>query len=231
MKKKHERHLTERDRAMVGFVARYRIGTESIFHQLYFDPQDTLENVSRVVRRLEKRGLLRKVLCGTEFTYVVMTKRGLRLLGLPPRTPRPLTEQSLPVVLSIASYCAREGIRRLTNQEFFQLYPELWRPGLKSSNYALVNSDDGVKLAMMIVDRGGAARRIRERVRRVIAQRGRLPAFVSLMSEKRFRVVVLTGFPEQQRKIDERIAKCKFAPVEVVSDLVPDLGDILTMRR
>jgi hypothetical protein len=231
VKKKHERHVTKRDRAMVDFVARYRIGTEAIFQQLYFTHQDSRENVVRVVRRLEKRGLLHKVDCGARFSYVVITRRGLRLMGLPSRTPRPLTEQSLPVVLAIASYCAHQRLRRLTNQEFRELYPELWRPGLKSSNYVLVETDEGLKLTMLIADRGGAARRIRERVRRVITQRSQLPAFVSLISARRFRIVVLTGFAEQQKKIAAQIARSGFDPVEVDSALVPDLADMLTMRR
>jgi hypothetical protein len=84
---------------------------------------------------------------------------------------------------------------------------------------------------MLIIDRGGAARRIRARVRRVIKQRSGLPNFVALMNARRFRIVVLTGLPEQQSKIDRQIERESFGPVEVLSALVPDLAEILTMRR
>ena len=229
--KDYQRHLTKRDRQIVDFVARYRVGTEAIFQRLHFSPNEHLENVRRVLRRLEKRGLLRKVQCGTSLHYFVITRRGLRLLDLPPRTPRPLTEQSLPVQLAVASFCADQRLTRLTNPEFRELYPELWRPGLQSSNYVLVDSPDGLKLTMLIIDRGGAARRIRARVRRVIKQRSGLPNFVALMNARRFRIVVLTGLPEQQSKIDRQIERESFGPVEVLSALVPDLAEILTMRR
>lgn len=229
--KKYERHLTKRDRKIVDFVARYRIGTAAMFRQLYFPPGDHPENVSRVLRRLDRRGLVRQVEYGKSFHYFVITRRGLRTLGLPPRTPRPLTEQSLPVLLAIATYCAEENLRRLRNSEFRELYPELWRTGLGASSYVLVDTPDGLKLAMLIVDRGGAARRVRGRIRRIISQRSGLPDFVSLMEAGRFRVVVLTGLPEQQAKIDRQIERESFGPVEVVSALVSDLGEILTLRR
>lgn len=229
--KKFERYLTKRDRKIVDFVARYRVGTEAIFQRLYFLPEDHPEKIRRVLRRLEKRGLLRKVTCGTSLEYFVVTRRGLRLLGLPPRTPRPLTEQSLPVLLAVASYCAEQNLRRLTNVEFCELYPELWRPGLRSSSYVLMEDGNGLKLAMLVVDRGGAARRIRSRVRRVISQRSGLPHFAALMRSGRFRIVVLTGLPQQQAKIDRQIKRESFSPVEVISALVSDLAEILTMRR
>ncbi len=230
-KKGYERNLSRRDLAILDFVARYRVGTEGMLRKVCFSPEDRIENVRRVLFRLEKRGLLSRFECGRTFTYFVMTRRGLGVLGLPRRTPRPLTEQSLPVQIAVASYCVDHGVRRLTNSEFRNLYPELWRPGLQSSNYVLVESDEGLKLSMLIVDRGGAARRIQARVRRIVAQRSGLTKFVELMRARRFRVVVLTGLPEQQAKIDRQLGRNSFGTVEVVTALVPSLAEILTMRR
>ncbi len=106
---------------------------------------------------------------------------------------RPLTEQSLPVALAVAEYCVASGYHRVTSQEFQAIYPELWWPGSRASNYVLVRTDKGLVLRMLLVDRGGAARRIRSRVRRVIAQRSRLREFSVLMKAGRFEIVVLTG--------------------------------------
>jgi hypothetical protein len=135
------------------------------------------------------------------------------------------------VLLAVASYCVHQNLRRLRNAEFRELYPELWRRGLGASSYVLVDVPEGLKLAMLVVDRGGGARRIRGRIRRIISQRSGLPHFVALMNAGRFRVVVLTGFPEQQAKIDRQVERESFGPVEVVSALVPDLAEILTLRR
>ena len=230
-KKKYERNLSNRDLEILDFVARYRVGTDSMLKKSCFAEDTRIENVRRVLFRLEKRGLMRRVECGTTFDYFVMTRRGLGVLGLPKRTPRPLTEQSLPVQIAVASYCVGQKVRRLTNSEFRDVFPELHRVGLQSSNYVLVDSDDGLKLTMLIVDRGGAARRIQSRVRRILAQRKGLPEFVDLIRGGRFRIVVLTGLPQQKAKIDRQIERSSFGDVEVVSAIVPSLAEILTMRR
>lgn len=229
--KEQERHLTERDLAMLQFVFRYRIGTEDLFAREFFPKTGSLKNVKRVVHRLEQRGLLRKESPAKGFAYYTLTPRGCRVLGLSPRTPRSLTEQSLPVVLAIAFYCVRQRLQRLTSKEFSDLYPELWRLGLRSSSYVLVDTPTGLKLEMLLIDRGGMARRIRGRVRRAIAQRSGLPDFVSLIQAGRFRLRVLTATAERQNKIRWHIRRQSFGPVEVTTAVVPELADILLLRK
>ena len=116
--KEHERHLTKRDREILDFVNRYRIGTEELLAEQVFSKQESLKNVSRVLRRLEHRQLLARESWDKGLSYFTLTPRGCRTLGLSPRTPRPLTEQSLPVVLAVAFYCVRHREERLTSQEF-----------------------------------------------------------------------------------------------------------------
>ena len=227
----HERHLTKRDREILDFVNRYRIGTEELIAERVFAQTDSLKNVGRVLRRLEQRKLLAKESWDKGFSYFTLTPRGCRSLGLPPRTPRPQSEQSLPVVLAEAYYCVRHREERLTSKEFAEVYPELWKPGMRSSSYVLVDTPDDLKLEMLLVDRGGAARRIRSRVRRVIAQRSVLPDFVSLMEVGRFRLNVLTGTEEQRDKILWQVAKQSFELVEVVATVVPELAHILLLRK
>ncbi len=134
------------------------------------------------------------------------------------------------MALAIAAYCVRTKIARLTDRELRQRYPELWRPGLRSSSYYLVDTPDGLKLGMFLIDRGGVPRRIRGRIRRVIAQRSSLPAFVSLMEAGRFQLTVLTGLQTHQDNIRRRLTgfPCRQAEVEVT--LVPELGKLLTMQ-
>jgi hypothetical protein len=229
--KKHERHLTQRDREILDFVVRYRIGTCDLLRQHCFSPGTTSENVQRVLLRLERRGLLRRVSDGNQYSYWIATRQTFRLLGHPTRTPRPLTEQTLPIVLAVATYCVTSGIRRLTSDEFQELYPELWRPGMRSSNYVLVHMDDKLRLEMLLVDRGGAAHRINSRVRRILAQRLRLPAFCSLIKAGRFRITVLTGTPEQQNKIRRRLDRTRLGPVDVSTFVIPELAELLLLRR
>ena len=169
---------------------------------------------------------------GTGVTTTTRPRRAVAgVLGLPPQTPEPLSEQSLPAVLAVAYYCVGHGEQRLTAKEFAELYPSLWQPGMRSSSYVLVDTPDGLKLELLLVDRGGAARRIRSRVRRLIKQRSRLPDFVTLMEVQRFRLNVLTGSKEQRDRICRQVAKESFAPVEVVSTVIPELAQLLLLRK
>lgn len=221
-----EKYLTERDRKILAFVGRYRAATIRMIWNRHF-PNTSPDNTARVVRRLVRRGLLGKVVCGEELSYIVPTRLGLSVSGFEPRTPRPFTEQSLPVVLAIASYCVANGLQRFTNSEFCDLYPELSQPGMHSSNYVLIDSSTGLKLQLLVVDRGGTPRRIKGRVRRLIAQRKRLPAFRSLMDAGRLQINVLVGTKEQQARINDYIQRHSFGSVSVTSSLVSELGNIL----
>jgi hypothetical protein len=177
------------------------------------------------------RKLLTRVNSKKGFTYYTGTRHTAAVLEQEPRTPRPLTEQTLPVLLAVAAYCVERGLRRQTSNEFKKLYPELWRPGMRSSSYVLYELDGKLRLEMLLVDQGGAAHRVNSRVRRLIAQRQSLPAFGSLIKAERFRFAVLTGTREQQQKIQNRISRRPLGPVTVSTYLIPELADFLTLRR
>ena len=221
---------TERDMEILGFLARYRAATDQhIAQQLFHGPVD--RNLDRVMRRLESMRLVNRVRCSDQLKYFVLTRRSFRLLGLRPRTVRSLTEQSLPVVLAITSYCVTNELERKTYQEFREEYPELCRPGLRSSSYVVVDRETNPKLALLMVDRGGAARRIRSRVRRVVGQRIDTPEFEALMEDGCFRITILTGTPEQQSKIEHHVQRESFDHIEVTTALVPELADLLLLRK
>ncbi len=59
--KPYERHLTERDHDILEFVVRYRIGTPELVRQACFEPSTTVENVTRVLQRLQRRELVHRV--------------------------------------------------------------------------------------------------------------------------------------------------------------------------
>lgn len=227
----HLRHLTARDHEILEFLVRYRVGTVKLLQEACFESDTTCENVSRVLKRLSRRGLIDCVTSPGAFSYCTPTRRAVEVIADDPRTPRPLTEQTLPVALAVASSCVERGTDRLTAKEFAELYPELWRPGMRASSYVLVETDGKLRLELVIVDRGGAAHRIKSRVRRVIAQRKGLPKFHALMKAGRFQIAVLTGTGEQAEKIRRRVARQPFAPVEVTTHVIPELAELLMRKR
>lgn len=228
--KKHKRYLNGRDKQILAFITRYRVGTNELLREHCFDDDTGLRNVDRVLRRLEERKLIRRTELDEGKSYYTMTRRGLGLNAENPRTPKLPTEQTLPVYLAIATYCVEHRLKRLTKEKFVEDYPELTRPGKGNGNYTLVEDDGVIKLELLVVDRGGAAHRIRTRVRRLVAQRKGMPHFVALMQAGKFRITVLTATPEQQWKILRRIGN-SFDPIEVTAVVIPALRDLLMLRK
>ena len=151
--KKHQRYLNSRDNQVLAFITRYRVGTNILLRDHCFDADTSLRNVDRVLRRLESRKLVERTEFDEGKSYYTMTRRGLGLSEEHPRTPKPLTEQTLPVYLAIATYCVEHRLKRLTKQKFADDYPELTRPGKGNGNYTLVEDDGVIKLALLVVDR------------------------------------------------------------------------------
>ena len=227
--RKGEQYLMERDRRILHFVNRYRAVTADMLAVRIFDRQPANVNVARVIRKLVDRRLLRKVSYGGQQYYLVLTRRGAREIGAAARTPRPLTEQSLPVVLAIAWYCVRSGEDRMMAREFRERYPERWRPEFQCSSYYVFRSEDLWKLGMLLVDRGGTARRIKGKIRRIVMQRESISEYMSLINARMFRVTVLTGVQTQQDRIRRQLGCGWYRGVEVTTELIPELGELLTI--
>jgi len=230
-KQKRESRLSVRDRDILEFAERYRICTVDLVAKGVFTEVTSRKNVSRVLHRLRQRGCLSKESWDKGFSYYRVTSRGCLAIHAPARSPRTLSEQSLPTVLATAFYCVRHGEERLTCREFASLYPNLWTSSQRSSNYVIAGTEDDLHLEMLLVDRGGAPRRIRSRVRRAIAQRLSVPDFAALMEIGRFRLNVLTATERQKDKILVQVAKDSFEPVDVVSTVVPELAEMLLLRK
>ena len=141
-------YLTDRDRAILRFVNRYKVTTDDMLAQKFFGLESRNANVLRVTRKLVERNLLRRMALGGRDTYLVLTRRGCKAIGVLDRTPQPMTEQSLPSALAIAYYCVRHGVERWTTAEFIEVYPELHRPGLNSSRYYVFEDDKDGKRSL-----------------------------------------------------------------------------------
>ena len=128
--------------------------------------------------------------------------------------------------MAIAWYCVRNEVVRITDREFRDLYPELWRPGLRASNYYLFHDPSGTrKLGLFLVDRGGRPVRLPGKIRRIIRQRDKLPTFGALITSGRFCVTVLVGSTAQQLNLKQELRRRHgLGPVEVKIAVVPELG-------
>jgi hypothetical protein len=222
-------YVTVRDRLILTFIDRYRAATEELLREAVLSRGKRQANVSRIARRLVRSGLIHKVPYGRGKSYLVLTRRGYQAIDVAERRPRPLAEQSLPIVLAIAWHCARTGVTRFTDREFRQRYPELWTTGVRCANYYLLETPQGLQLGMFLVDRGATPRRIKSKIRRLVTQRDKLPLFDELIRSGRFRITVLTGLPAQRQNIRRYLKRHSFWNVEIEVALVPELGDLLTL--
>ena len=66
------------------------------------------------------------------------------------------------------------------------------------------------------------------KIRKVISKRYKLREFAKLMQDRRFVLVILTGYPEKKQQLDESIARRHRGPVQVRVEVVPELGLLLT---
>lgn len=228
-KKKPSRreYLSRRDRDTVAFIERYRLATPALLAAAGVAAEAS--SAARTLQKLARRGVVRLEPLTRRERYAVLTRRGRKLAGVEARSPRPFSEQSLAAALAIAWHAVRTGARRLTDREFRERFPELWRPGMRTSVHYLANTDGGPKLGVYLVDRGGAGRRVRGKLRRLFRQRAGLPSFVELARAGRVRLTILTGFPGQRQAVLQRLGgRLAYRGVEVEVVLVPELGEWLT---
>ena len=229
--RKGTQYLTNRDREILLFVHRFKVATDDLLAQRFFDLDRRNTNVLRVTRKLVNRNLLKRMVLGGRDTYLVLTRRGCKNIGVLDRTPKPMTEQSLPAALAIAHYCVRnDDVERLTSAKFAETYPELHRPGLNSSNYYLTKREGRFVLGLFLVDRGGTTHRIKRKIRKFVAQREDLPHFMSLISGDRVEITVLTGLEGQQRIVERHLGGETHLGIRVRVAMVPELGEMLTMK-
>ena len=221
-------HLTSRDRKILEYVFRHRLGTDAIFRQCFFPDVQANAAVRKVTKRLVERRFLREYSLAANEFYYILAPRGARAIGVKPCEPRPFTDQSLPSALAIAYHCAARGLKRFTAQEFVTTYPFFCRPGLRSSGYFIEQNADGLRIGFFIIDRGATPRVMLSKIRKVISKRYKLREFAKLMQDRRFVLVILTGYPEKKQQLDDSISRRHRGPVQVRVEVVPELGLLLT---
>jgi hypothetical protein len=221
-------HLTARDRKILENVHRHRIGTDETVRRRLFPDVQGNRPVRKVAKRLVERRFLREYELAPGEFYYILAPRGARAIGVRPSEPRPFTDQSLPSALAIAYYCATTGVKRFTAEEFVTKYPYLCRRGVRSSGYFIEETEKGLRIGFFIIDRGATTRVMLTKIRKVISKRYKLREFAKLMQDRRFVLVVLTGYEEKKQKLDQAIFRKHRGPVQVRVEVLPELGFLLT---
>lgn len=225
-KRKHD--LSDRDRKILEFVGQYRLGTDDLFRQVFFPEVTDTRTVRKVTFRLVQQNYLRKLRLGPRAGYYALAPRACRLVGAKVREPVPFTEQSLPGALGAACFCVATGAKRYTAARFLAAHPDLCKPGQCRSNYFKEEVEGKFTLGMFLFDRATSPKRMQAKIRKVISQRYRLPAFRDLILAGRFQLVILTGYDGKRLELEQAVRVGHRGPVRVRVAVVPELGELLT---
>lgn len=200
--------LTDRDRAILEHVARYRITTSEAVQRLFF-PEQQPDAVKSTLRRLREGGYLASAPLYQRSVYYHLTPKAAHTIGQPEHAAAPLGVQSRAAAFGVLSFCCLGPARRtlIPLDEFRRQYPQLIEPGLPSTQY-YVDQDVGGKnrLGLIQVDYGADHRRIVRKCRRLVQRRLSLPAFRTLIRDDGFLIAIVTADPRQAAALEKAIA-------------------------
>lgn len=221
--------MTPRDRALLAHVARYRLTTVEVLQRLLL-PGVSRNGVGKVLGRLCEAGMLRKYPLLHPALYYVLGDGGAQALGLGAHRGEPLGPQSLPMEYGVLLYATlgNQLRERLTKPEVLDRCPWLPKPLAEAPHCA--GAGRGA-LELVRVDLGGPADHVARKCAADLRERESLREFGSLLTENRFRLVIVTATSEKSVAIRRSLDRREWPAglrihLSVVSRLLP-----LTARR
>lgn len=120
--------LTDRDRQVLGHIARYRFTFKEVLSSLYFDGADPQKSLDRL--RDDGYIVARKLFKGNRSAYQLESK-GAAALGVSRRRAEGLGSEALPTHLAIFSFCHLQGRPRirLEDDEVASVFEDNAPPG------------------------------------------------------------------------------------------------------
>ena len=198
--------LTERDRAILRHIMRYRITTNEVLHRTMFAGM-AANSVTKMTRRLCRMQYLRQFPLIHPQTYFVAGERAVRDFGISVHRTRPLGPQSLPVEYAVLAYSTlgKEAHFRLTISEITQRYSWI-PPSISEQPHCERRQEKNVVLESIRVDLGGAADHIARKCDSDLQSRVGHPEFYALVADRRFRAVVLTATTDKAAAIEQSLS-------------------------
>lgn len=190
-KNSHFSYLSGRDRQILAHVARYRLTTPRTLQREVLQ-HVSLNAVGKIANRLCRTDLLAKYPLVHPAKYFVLGRGGARVMGIGAHRVVPLGPQSLPTEYAVLLHAVlgKKKRVRLTNRELLDHWPWL-PPKLAMAPHCLDVEQQVIELVR--VDLGGTADHVARRAIRDITVRRRLPEFLSVVSQQRFRLVLITA--------------------------------------
>lgn len=191
--------ITGRDREVLEHVARYRLSTTRALGRAVL-PNVSLNAVGKIANRLCAAGLLAKYPLVHPTQYFVLGRDGAKALGLGAHRTAPLGPQSLPLEYAVLVHAilAKQPRCRLTPRELRDLWP--WLPTTLAAAPHCIDSGEQV-IELIRVDLGGPADHVARRAVRDVNCRRRLHEFLPVVTQGRFRLVLVTAAKSKAQAI------------------------------
>lgn len=212
--------LSDRDRAILEHVERYRVTTDDVLAEVFFFPAKSVNAAQKVAARLTEAGWLRK--------SKPLARRNVYSLG--PSygqinstvITRPFTEQSLPPAIAVLYFCIRNGHKRLTLEDFKWIDAKLCEAATRTLPSIVCPHEGGLGIKLLLVDRASPSRRVIWKLKRVVGQRIDRPAYFELIRAKRMSVTVLVPIEDRVESLSREIHKHFRSKVSVSVSHVPE---------
>jgi hypothetical protein len=213
--------LTERDRAVLDHIRRYRITVSRTLQEQFCDRSENA--AKKLVARLRDY-VASETLVGNS-VYYRLTPLGARLLGAPEEIAQPLGVQALPRAFGVLAFCCNGQTQRwrYTRPEFGEDFPELAEEMLKNDYYLDFYMDsDGmtVRLGHILVDLGGSCEQILKKCR------GRIRRYQRTIPAELFAIAIVVPSDEKRQGIKDAL---KQRPLRawLRIEVVPELGQLI----
>lgn len=236
------------DRAVLEHVVRYRLTLPNILAATEILAEEGESSALSALRRLTQEGWLAAADLFPGYradSYYHISEKGAQFLGHDPVIAQPLKHDPRAEAFAIATFCCCQEPRHelLTKEEFKRKLAHLWFTGQPIRHYLDKGADGVIRLVYLKVDTAGAGRwdRLIDSCDRFLQQRmdktrvrpehrPKAEEYSKLVDEGRFKIAVLTAFPEKQRAIELELARRKQSgeqvpPIHV--HVVPGLFEVL----
>lgn len=244
--------LTERDRAILEHVLRYRMSTRPVLKELFFREQgldalkSTLRRIAAPVREQlmgrARRNFLRRYylqafpMCTPDArVYYRLTRRGARevdsleALSKTDQLVTPLQAQQLIANFAILNFCAQQQVDVLSRYELREDFPQFQRAGLPARPYFIDERSTQPRLSFILIDHGAEVRWTVRKVMNAIERRLAIPAFERMMRQGTFYLTVLTAFESKKDDITRALSE-EDPACAVEIHVVPGLAYVVEAR-
>ena len=208
-RQKHRYGPSDRDQLILNHVARYRMTTLDSIRRVVL-PGISKNAASKIANRLCDGGLLQKHKLLYPMNYFVLGELAVRRFGIGIHRAEALGSQSLPQEFALLAF-ATLGMHqhlRLNAAEVKRRYP--WLPlAFATAPHCL---DEANVLELVRVDLGGPADHVARKCATDLAERGRVPEFLTLVATGQFRLVIITATTEKVTAVQRALTNHLWPP-------------------